>query len=138
MADLQQGLQAESGVENVMNESKVTFVSVLINIFLFVAAGICEIGGGYCTWQAVRGNKPKYWAIIGSVILVIYGFIPPFQSDIWKFSTIYATYGGIFIVLSLLFGWIVENDRPDMWDGIGCLIALIGCAVMMYVPRKDD
>ena len=120
------------------NTDAVTPLSVMINIGLFIVAGVCEIGGGYLVWEFARGKKPFWWGILGGVTLIIYGFVPPLQADIWTFSTIYATYGGMFIVMSLFFGWIVENDQPDKWDWIGCGIALVGCAVMMFVPRDKE
>ena len=47
----------------------------------------------------------------------------------------YATYGGIFIVLSILWGWKVDNILPDKFDLIGGGIALIGVIIIMYAPR---
>jgi small multidrug resistance family-3 protein len=48
---------------------------------------------------------------------------------------VYAVYGGFFIVLSLLWGWKVDGDRPDAADVVGAAIALVGVSVMMYWPR---
>ena len=54
------------------------------------------------------------------------------------FSRGFATYGGMFIFLSLMWGWAVEKRAPDRWDVIGAIIALIGAAVIAFVPRKLD
>ena len=100
-----------------------TATKVILSIFLFLAAGLCEIGGGWLVWQAVRGKfKPvesRWWqspravgsAVAGSVILVGYGFLPTAQPPP-TFGRLYAVYGGFFIVLSFLWGWLVDNDRP--------------------------
>ena len=40
-----------------------------------------------------------------------------------------------FIVLSLLWGWGFDGTRPDKFDAIGCLLCLVGVAVIMYWPR---
>ena len=32
---------------------------------LFVAAGLCEIGGGYLVWGWMREHKPLAWALLG-------------------------------------------------------------------------
>ena len=63
---------------------------------------IAEIGGGWLVWQAVREGKPWWWAAMGSVVLVAYGFIPTPQ-PLSDFGRLYAVYGGIFIGLS--YGW---------------------------------
>ena len=64
-----------------------------LSIFLFVLAGVAEIGGGWLIFQTVRVQQPFWWAIIGAAILVIYGFIPIFQ-PISNFGRVFAVYGG--------------------------------------------
>jgi small multidrug resistance family-3 protein len=48
---------------------------------------------------------------------------------------VYAAYGGVFIVLSLLWGWGVDGQRPDAADLVGGALCLAGAAVIMYWPR---
>jgi small multidrug resistance family-3 protein len=48
---------------------------------------------------------------------------------------VYAAYGGMFVVLSLLWGWGMDGTRPDRFDAIGAIICLAGMAVIMYWPR---
>jgi small multidrug resistance family-3 protein len=48
---------------------------------------------------------------------------------------VYAAYGGVFIVLSLLWGWQVDKIAPDKFDLLGGLISLLGVSVIMYWPR---
>ena len=50
-----------------------------VSIGLFVLAGLCEIGGGYLVWQSLRGGKPIGYALVGGIILILYGIIPTFQ-----------------------------------------------------------
>lgn len=49
---------------------------------------------------------------------------------------ILAAYGGMFIVLSLLWGWCLDGNRPDRFDTLGAVICLAGMAVIMYAPRS--
>lgn len=107
--------------------------TIVHSLFLFILAGLCEIGGGYLVWQWLRGGKSLWLALAGSVILVLYGVIPTFQPA--HFGRVYAAYGGIFIVLALLWGWLVDKIAPDRIDLIGSAIALIGVCIMMYWPR---
>lgn len=67
--------------------------------------------------------------------LIIYGIIPTLQSASASFGKVYAAYGGIFIVLSILWGWKIDGTVPDTYDLIGGLVALIGVAIIMYAPR---
>jgi small multidrug resistance family-3 protein len=48
---------------------------------------------------------------------------------------VYAAYGGVFVVLSLLWGWAVAGMRPDRPDVVGALLCLSGVGVIMYWPR---
>lgn len=108
--------------------------SMLVSILYFILAGICEIGGGYCIWLYLRDEKSIWYALSGALILIIYGIIPTLQPQ-GNFGKIYAAYGGIFIVLSLLWGWLIDGIRPDLFDIIGSLITLIGVFIIMYAPR---
>ncbi len=58
--------------------------------------------------------------LIGAMLLVAYGFIPPLQPV--SFGRVYAAYGGIFIVMSVLWGWWIDRRTPDQLRGPGsCL-----------------
>lgn len=76
---------------------------MLTSLFFFLLAGLAEIGGGYLVWLSVREGKPLWYGLLGGVVLIAYGIIPTFQPET-NFGRIYAAYGGIFIVLSLLWG----------------------------------
>lgn len=109
-------------------------MEVTKSLFYFVIAGLCEIGGGYLVWLWLREGKSFGLAVVGALVLVLYGIIPTLQPS--HFGRVYAAYGGIFIVLSLLWGWKIDRIRPDKFDLAGALIALLGVSVMMYWPRK--
>lgn len=105
------------------------------SIFYFLLAGVFEIGGGYLIWLWLRQGKSSIYGIIGALVLILYGIIPTLQPENSNFGRVYATYGGIFIVLSILWGWKVDNIIPDKFDLIGVFIALIGVLIIMYAPR---
>lgn len=109
-------------------------MAIPVSVGLFVLAGLCEIGGGYLVWLRLREGKPIGYAVAGAVVLVLYGVIPTFQPA--HFGRVYAAYGGMFIVLSLLWGWAMDANRPDLFDSIGAILCLTGMAVIMYWPRS--
>ncbi len=106
----------------------------LKSIFYFVLAGLFEIGGGYLIWLWIREGRGIEFAILGAVILVLYGVIPTLQPA--NFGRVYAAYGGIFIAMALLWGWQVDKITPDRFEIIGATIALFGVFVIMYWPRS--
>lgn len=103
------------------------------SLAFFILAGLCEIGGGYLVWMWLRDGKSPWYFLIGAIVLILYGIIPTFQPA--NFGRVYAAYGGIFIVLSILWGWQIDNIAPDRFDVIGGCIALIGVVIIMYWPR---
>ncbi|PZO37647.1 MAG: YnfA family protein [Pseudanabaena frigida] len=103
------------------------------SLLLFVLAGLCEIGGGYLFWLWLREGKSFWLAILGVIVLSLYGVLPTLQTA--NFGRVYAAYGGIFIVLSIVWGWLVDRVVPDKFDLIGGLIAFLGVLIVMYAPR---
>jgi small multidrug resistance family-3 protein len=103
-------------------------------IGLFLAAGLAEIGGGYLIWRWLREGAPLIAGIAGALILIGYGIIPTLQKS-QDFGRIYAAYGGIFVVASLLWGWGVDGFRPDRYDVVGAAIVLVGVGFIYFAPR---
>lgn len=110
-------------------------LNVLKSIGYFLLAGLFEIGGGYLIWLWLREGKNILFGIAGAAVLILYGVIPTLQPS-GNFGKIYAAYGGVFIVLSILWGWKVDKITPDKFDILGGLVALIGVMIIMYFPRK--
>jgi small multidrug resistance family-3 protein len=104
------------------------------SLLLFAVAGLMEIGGGYLIWRSIRGGAGVGVALLGGVLLVLYGIVPTLQPT--GFGRTYAAYGGAFIVLSLVWGWIFDRARPDIPDLVGAAVCLLGVAIIMYWPRS--
>lgn len=109
-------------------------MSILKSILIFILAGLCEIGGGYLVWLWLKEGKSLWIGEIGLIILGLYGVVATWQSA--NFGRVYAAYGGVFIVLAILWGWKVDGITPDKFDLIGGAIALLGMAVIMFAPRN--
>jgi len=105
------------------------------SITLFMIASLCEIGGGYLVWQWLREGRSVLLGLFGGIVLVLYGIIPTLQPAAFNFGRVYAAYGGVFVVLSVLWGWQIDRKTPDTFDLIGAVICLVGVAVIMYWLR---
>jgi small multidrug resistance family-3 protein len=108
-------------------------IDLAISLALFFLAALFEIGGGYLVWLWLRENKGAVFGLLGGLTLAVYGVIPTFQPA--HFGRVYAAYGGIFIVSSLIWGAFVDKKNPDKYEIIGALIALLGVLIMFYIPR---
>ena len=78
------------------------------SIALFVLAAVCEIGGAWLIWQAVKEGEAWWWGLAGGAALVAYGFVAALQADA-NFGRVLAAY-----------------------DIAGAAICLIGVGVIMY------
>lgn len=107
--------------------------TVLRSIGLFIAAGLLEIGGGYLVWLWLREGRAVVLGALGGFVLFLYGVLPTFQPA--HFGRVYAAYGGVFVVLSLLWGWWIDGRSPDRADVAGAVLCVVGVAVIMYWPR---
>ena len=115
-----------------------TPATVCLSLSLFLLAGLFEIGGGWLVFVGMREReirKPMYlYLIFGSLVLVAYGFIPTLQPSA-TFGRIFAVYGGFFIVLSYLWGYLVDGMKLDLGDFIGCSISIVGVLIAWFWPR---
>ena len=51
---------------------------------------------------------------------------------------VYAAYGGIFVVMVIIWGFFFEKIIPDIKDIAGTIITSIGVIIIFYYPRKDE
>jgi small multidrug resistance family-3 protein len=109
-------------------------ILVLSTFGLFVLASLLEIGGGYLIWKWLRQKKKLGFGLIGGIVLFIYGVVPTLQPS--NFGRVYAAYGGIFVVMAIMWGLIIDKNRPDRFEIIGGAVVLLGALVIFYAPRQ--
>ncbi len=118
------------------NKNRISWNKIAVSLVFFLIAGLCEIGGGYLVWLWLRDGMSWMLGVVGGFVLFTYGIVPTFQPS--YFHRIYAAYGGIFIVMALLWGWIFQGIKPDTFDIIGASISIAGVGIIYYMPRKSE
>jgi small multidrug resistance family-3 protein len=109
------------------------FIPFLYTFALFIVAAIAEIGGGYLVWLWIREKRKILFGLTGGLILFVYGIVPTLQPS--NFGRIYAAYGGIFVVMAIIWGLIIDKKRPDKYEIMGGIIVLLGASIIFYFPR---
>jgi small multidrug resistance family-3 protein len=104
------------------------------SLLWYTLAALCEIGGCFAFWAWLRLGKQPLWIVPGIVSLVLFALALT-RVEAAAAGRVYAAYGGIYIVSSLLWLWIVEKTRPDHWDLMGAGICLAGAAIILFGPR---
>ena len=84
----------------------------------------------------MREGRPRWWGALGSLTLIVYGFIPCLQ-PLPDFGRLYAAYGGVFIGMSFAWAAVFDGFKPDLGDLVGSSLALVGVAVVLLWPREN-
>lgn len=83
------------------------------------------------TWLWLREKKTIALGALGGIILFVYGIIMTLQPA--EFRRVYAAYGGIFIVSTIIWGRIVDKKKSDTYEIIGSIAAVIGTLVIFML-----
>ncbi|CCD87095.1 putative transmembrane protein [Bradyrhizobium sp. ORS 285] len=104
------------------------------SLLAFAGAAVLEIAGCFAFWSWLRLGHSPLWLLPGLVSLA--GFAALLTvADSPLAGRAYAAYGGIYIAAALVWGWLVEGHRPDLWDLAGALICLLGMSVILFARR---
>lgn len=103
-------------------------------LLAFVGAAIAEIAGCFAFWAWLRLGKSPLWVIPGMASLALFAYLLTL-ADSEHAGRTYAAYGGVYIAAALLWLWLAEGVRPDIWDIIGVAICLVGAAIILFGPR---
>ena len=79
---------------------------------VYVGAAIAEIAGCFAFWGWLRLGRPIWWLFPGVFSLIVFAYLLT-RVETEAAGRAYATYGGIYIVASLAWLWMVESARPD-------------------------
>jgi len=103
-------------------------------ILAYSGAAALEIAGCFAFWAWARLGQPVWWLLPGLAALALFAYLLTLV-DSAAAGRAYAAYGGVYIAASLLWLWLIEGTRPDVWDLTGAAICLVGAAVILFGPR---
>ena len=106
----------------------------MLSFVFFLVAALGEISGCYAFWAWLRLGKSIFWLIPGIIALIIFASVLT-RVDASAAGRAYAAYGGIYILSSLFWLWLVEGVKPDKWDLLGATICLLGTLVILFGSR---
>ena len=105
------------------------------NLLVVAPAAVFEIGGCFAFWTWLRRGASPLVAVLGVGSLVVFAVALTRVDSVFA-GRAYAAYGGIYIVASLVWLWLVEGQRPSLADLIGAGIAIAGALVIIgFAPR---
>ena len=105
--------------------------------FAFYAiAAVAEIIGCFAFWAWLRLDKSVYWILPGIISLIVFAVLLTRINSMFAGRT-FAAYGGVYIVASLLWLWIIEGQRLDKWDILGAIICIAGAVLILFGHRQQ-
>jgi small multidrug resistance family-3 protein len=103
-------------------------------IAVYTGAALAEIAGCFAFWAWLRLERSALWLLPGMLALACFAWLLTWV-ETETAGRAYAAYGGIYIMASLAWLWIVEGARPDRWDVIGAMVCLCGASIILFAPR---
>ncbi|HET9317048.1 MAG TPA: YnfA family protein [Vicinamibacteria bacterium] len=107
--------------------------ALLRTVALFAATACCEIGGCYLVYLWLRRGRTPWLVLPAALSLALFAYLltlHPFSA-----GRTYAAYGGVYMVIAILWLWQVEGLPPDRWDLIGTVVTLVGMGIIAFAPR---
>lgn len=111
------------------------FLPALTAFLLFALTAAAEIGGCFAFYAWLRLGHSAWWVPIGAILLGTFAWLLTLHPTPGA-GRVYAAYGGVYIVASVLWLWLGERRQPDRWDVLGASICLAGAAIIMFGPRN--
>lgn len=105
------------------------------SLIFFLIAALGEISGCYSFWAWLRLGKSIFWVIPGIFALIIFAMALT-KVDADNAGRVYAAYGGVYILSSLLWLWLFEGVKPDRWDLLGVMISLLGTVIILFGSHR--
>lgn len=106
----------------------------LKTVGLFIITALAEIIGCYLPYLWLREDKTIWLLVPAALSLAIFAWLLSLHPA--AAGRVYAAYGGVYIMMAILWLWLVEGIRPTPWDVIGSAVAILGMAIIMFSPRS--
>ncbi|QDF29695.1 YnfA family protein [Halarcobacter anaerophilus] len=103
---------------------------MIFELIIYFLAALFEIFGCYSFWMVFKLQKSYIWLIPGFISLILFAFLLT-KINLEFAGRAYAVYGGIYIVSSLIWLFIIEKQNFNKWDILGSIIVFIGITIIL-------
>lgn len=101
-------------------------------VALFAVTALAEIVGCYLPWLVLKQDRSVLLLIPAAISLGLFAWLLTLHPA--AAGRTYAAYGGMYIVVALLWLRYVDGISLTRWDMAGAAIALVGMAVIALQP----
>lgn len=107
-------------------------LALTTTVALFVVTALAEIVGCYLPWLVLKQGKPWWLFLPAAVSLALFAWLLTLHPA--AAGRTYAAYGGIYILVALVWLWGVDGITPTRYDIAGAVVAVAGMAIIMLQP----
>jgi small multidrug resistance family-3 protein len=100
-----------------------------------MVTALAEIIGCYLPYLWIREGKTIWLLVPGALSLMAFVWLLSLHPE--AAGRVYAAYGGVYILMAILWLWTVDGMKPTVWDLLGSAVALAGMAIIMFAPRSS-
>jgi len=101
---------------------------------LFALTAVMEIVGCYLPWLVLRQGRSAWWLVPAAASLAVFAWLLTLHPT--AAGRTYAAYGGVYVVVALIWLWRIDGVVPNRWDLVGGGICLVGMAIIALQPRS--
>lgn len=100
---------------------------------LFAVTALAEIIGCYLPWLVLVQGRSRWLLLPAAAALALFAWLLTLHPT--AAGRTYAAYGGVYVVMALLWLWRVDGVALTRWDLLGGAVCLVGMAVIALQPR---
>lgn len=104
-------------------------------ILLFIITAFAEIAGCYFVYIWFKKVASAWFLVLAAISLALFAWLLSLHPE--ASGRIYATYGGIYIIMSLIWLRVVDHVKLSLFDLVGAGIILLGTAVIIAGWRTN-
>lgn len=103
-------------------------------LLFFLLTAFFEIAGCFAIWLWLKQGKSISLLPVGLICLFLFAFLLT-RVDVEFAGRAYAAYGGVYIVASVVWLYLVERQTPNKWDLIGGAVSILGTFIILFGSR---
>lgn len=101
---------------------------------LFCLTAVAEIVGCYLPYLWLKEGKSIWLLVPAALSLALFAWLLTLHPT--SAGRVYAAYGGIYVMVAIVWLWGVDGIRPTTWDIVGSLVAITGMVIIMIGARN--
>lgn len=102
-------------------------------VALFVVTALAEIVGCYLPYLWLKQSGSPWLLVPAAISLALFAWLLSLHPT--AAGRVYAAYGGVYILVAIVWLMLVDKVRPAATDWVGVAVSLAGMAIIMFGRR---